>query len=101
MIEVPERAYVARPDDPCSIVAVKRGVKGYWVTDFTPEQADRFNGELGVTPSMRDAMGFASAVGWSTFLANPDGYLSIFEHSTTLTVGAMNPIAFGAPVLHA
>jgi hypothetical protein len=100
MLTVPECAYVAKPSEPLVIVAVKRGHKGYWATDLSPEAADRFNAELGVAPAMREAMGFASCFGWDRLLKDPDVVVASFAPATSLTVAAMSPLQFGAPVFH-
>lgn len=70
---LPELCYSRVDDDRC--VIVKRGVNGYFATDYpagySDEIIDQMNERLGVTKAQRLAMEIGSMVGWHVPGADP------------------------------
>ena len=49
------------------VILIKRGERGYWPVDnMSLERADQRNAEMGVTPTVRQAMQTGSLWGWDS-----------------------------------
>ena len=70
--ELPELCYV-EPIEIEYLGIVKRGEKGYYLTDFKkwPGAADEMNKKMGVTKPQAKAMLHGSLFGWHVPAANP------------------------------
>lgn len=75
---LPELCYSRLGEDD-SCVILKRGVLGYWATDYpkgyTDAIIDQMNARLGVTPAQRLAMEIGSMVGWDVPGADPAAHV--------------------------
>jgi len=70
--KLPEQCAVVLPGHGGAIALVKRGERGYFSTNWTAEDMERYNNANNVTQKQINAMLMGSMFGWDVPGADPD-----------------------------